>query len=113
MLSPISIFSETDEGHKGLSRKAVLMFHCASVVELIAVGDREGCEGLSAATTEPPMRNRFSAHTCGCHGGWTKTVCNVTCLKQQYSGNGRRYLWKFRVWNIPYGLDVRVYIFIQ
>jgi hypothetical protein len=57
MLNLISISSGAVEGHEGLSRKAVLMFHCTALVELIAVGDREDLQGLAGATTEPPMRN--------------------------------------------------------
>jgi hypothetical protein len=45
MLSVISISSGAGEGHEGLSRKAVLMFLCTTIVELIAVGDREGRAG--------------------------------------------------------------------
>lgn len=45
MLNLISISSGAAQGHEGLSRKAVLMSHCTALVELIAVGDREGCTG--------------------------------------------------------------------
>jgi len=56
MLNLISISSGAVEGHEGLSRKAILMLHCTALVELIAVGEREGRAGACLLESPPSHR---------------------------------------------------------